>query len=614
MARVLGIDLGTTNSVMAVLEGGEPVIIPNAEGHRLTPSIVAISPKTGERLVGLTAKRQAVVNPQHTILSIKRFMGRRYRDPEAQAEARHVAYEVREALNGDVRVVLGGREYAPPEISAMILQKLRRDAEVYLGEEITQAVITVPAYFDDAQRQATKDAGRIAGLEVLRIINEPTASALAYGLGRQKEQRVAVYDLGGGTFDISILDIGEGVYEVLATAGDTHLGGNDFDQRIVDWAVEAFRQQEGVDLHEDSLAMQRLREAAERAKVELSSVLQTDINLPFITADASGPKHLELTLTRAHLEAMVDDLIARTLEPVRQALKDAGLAPDEVDTVILVGGQTRMPAVQRAVAAFFGQEPHRSLNPDEVVALGAAIQAGVLAGEVKDVLLLDVTPLTLGLETAGGVATPLIPRGTTIPTRKTQLVSTVEDNQRTVRIHVVQGERPLAADNRSLGHFELRGIRPAKRGEPRIEVTFDIDADGILHVSAKDLDTGQTQGITITGASGLRDEVIAEMIRHAQEAEAEDRRRLDMVLARNKAETVLYRATRVRHLLHQRGHQDETAIQQLHARETALRDALADPESTADHIRALTNELAEALSALGPTQAKEDDMSPKVPS
>ncbi len=610
MPHVLGVDLGTTNSVMAVLEGGEPTIIPNAEGHRLTPSVVALSPKTGERLVGLPAKRQAVVNPRQTIISIKRFMGRRYRDPETQEEIRRVAYEVRESLNGGVRVVLGGREYAPPEISAMILQKLRRDAEAYLGEEITQAVITVPAYFDDAQRQATKDAGRIAGLEVLRIINEPTASALAYGLGRQGEQRIAVYDLGGGTFDISILDIGEGVFEVLATAGDTHLGGDDFDRRIVEWAVEEFRQQEGIDLREDPLAMQRLREAAERAKVELSSVVQTEINLPFITADATGPKHLELTLTRAHLEAMVEDLIARTLDPVRQALKDAGLTPDEVDAVILVGGQTRMPAVERAVAEFFGKEPRRGINPDEVVALGAAIQAGVLSGEVKDVLLLDVTPLTLGIETVGGVATPLIPRGTTIPTRKSQIVSTVEDNQRTVRIHVVQGERPLAADNRSLGHFELSGIRPARRGEPRIEVTFDIDADGILHVSAKDLDTGQSQGITIAGASGLRDDEIAEMIRHAQEAEAEDRRRLDVVLARNKAEATLYQVARVRQLVRHRGPQEEAVLRQLHARETALREALADPQSTADRIRALTNELAEVLSTLGPTQAEEADVPP----
>ncbi len=593
---ILGIDLGTTNSVMAILEGGEPVVIPNAEGSRLTPSVVAVNPKSGERLVGLTAKRQAVVNPQNTIVSIKRFMGRRYRDPTTQEEIRRVAYEVREAPNGDVRVVMAGREYAPPEISAMILQKLKRDAEAYLGREITQAVITVPAYFDDAQRQATKDAGRIAGLEVLRIINEPTASALAYGLGRQGEQKVAVYDLGGGTFDISILDIGEGVYEVLATAGDTHLGGDDFDQCIVEWAVETFREQEGIDLREDPLAMQRLREAAERAKVELSSVMQTDISLPFITADASGPKHLELTLTRAHLEAMVEDLIARTLEPVRQALKDAGLTPDEVDAVILVGGQTRMPAVQRAVAEFFGKEPYKGINPDEVVAMGAAIQAGVLAGEVKDVVLLDVTPLTLGIETVGGVATPLIPRGTTIPTRKTQIVSTVEDNQRTVRIHVVQGERPLAAENRSLGYFELTGIRPAKRGEPRIEVTFDIDADGILHVTARDLDTGQMQGITITGVSGLRDEEIEEMIRQAQEAEAEDRRRLDLILARNKAEAVLYRAARARQLFGKR--LSAEASQQLHEREVALREALNDPDSTAERIRALTNDLAETISQL----------------
>ncbi|HYN89530.1 MAG TPA: molecular chaperone DnaK [Ardenticatenaceae bacterium] len=605
MAKIIGIDLGTTTSVVAVMEGGEPSVIPNAEGGRLTPSVVAANPKTGERLVGEVAKRQAITNPQNTVSSIKRFMGRRLREEATQAEVGRVPYAVREAINGDVRVVMGGKEYAPPEISAMILQKLKRDAEAYLGQEVTQAVITVPAYFNDAQRNATKDAGRIAGLEVLRIINVPTASALAYGLGEGREGTVAVYDLGGGTFDISILDVAEGVYEVLSTAGDTHLGGDDFDRRIIDWAADHFKEDEGIDLREDPMALQRLREAAERAKIELSSVVQTEINLPFITATAEGPKHLQLTLTRATLEQLTEGLIERTLEPIREALSAAGLDKGRVSQVVLVGGQTRMPAVQNAVRDFFGRDPHKGVNPDEVVAIGAAIQAGVLGGEVKDVLLLDVTPLSLSIETVGGVASPLIPRNTTIPTRKSQVVSTVEDNQSAVRIHVVQGERPLAADNKSLGKFELTGIRTAPRGVPQIEVTFDIDADGILHVTARDRDTGQEQGITITASSGLRDEEVQEMIRAAVDAEAEDTARLDMITARNRAETTLHRAGRAMlHFGEQLGDEQRDLLNQRHG---TLREALDGGDASAEHLRALTNELAEAISALGQTQPRGSD-------
>lgn len=602
MAKIVGIDLGTTNSVIAVLEGGEPVVIANAEGGRLTPSVVATNPKTGERLVGQMAKRQAVTNPTNTIASIKRFMGRRFNDPDVQKEIERVPYHVQTASNGDARVLMGGKEYAPPEISAMILQKLKRDAEAYLGEPVSEAVITVPAYFNDAQRQATKTAGQIAGLEVLRIINEPTASALAYGLGNRKDEKLAVYDLGGGTFDISILDVGDGVFEVLSTAGDTHLGGDDFDRTIIDWAAGDFLAQEGLDLRNDPMALQRLAEAAERAKIELSSVLQTEINLPFITATATGPKHLNLTLTRAKLEQLVDPLIARTLKPLEDALRDAQLSKGQVDQVLLVGGMTRMPAVQEAVKNFFGREPHKGVNPDEVVAVGAAVQAGVLAGDVKDVLLLDVTPLTLGLETAGGVASPIIPRNTTIPTKETKTVSTVVDSQTEVRIHIVQGERPLANENKSLGKFELRGIRPAPRGVPQIEVTFDIDADGILNVTAKDRDTGQESSVTISGSTGLSDEEVNEMISAAQAAEEADKNRLDLITARNKAETTLHRAARTMVAFgdqlkdEQRDH--------LNALQGNLRDALNDDMSSADHIRALTNELAEAVSALGQTQPR----------
>jgi molecular chaperone DnaK len=541
MGKVLGIDLGTTNSCMAVMEGGEPVVIPNAEGARTTPSVVAIT-KTGERLVGQVAKRQAITNPENTIFSIKRFMGRKFNDPEVQRDIKLVPYKVTAAPNGDCQVVLGGRTYSPPEISAMILQKLKADAEAYLGEPVTEAVITVPAYFNDAQRQATKDAGKIAGLEVLRIINEPTAASLAYGLDKKKDELIAVYDLGGGTFDISILEIGDGTFQVLSTNGDTHLGGDDFDQRIIDWLIDEFKKQEGIDLRQDRQALQRLKAEAEKAKIELSSAQQTEINLPFITADASGPKHLNITLTRSKLEQLVHDLLQSTLEPVKKALADAGKKASDIDEVVLVGGQTRMPAIQKLVADFFGKEPHKGVNPDEVVAVGAAVQAGVLKGEVKDVLLLDVTPLTLGIETLGGVMTPIIPRNTTIPTSKSQIFSTAADNQPSVEIHVLQGERPMAADNKSLGRFILDGILPAPRGVPQIEVTFDIDANGIVSVSARDKGTGREQKITIQPSSGLTKEEIERMQREAELYAEEDRRKREAIEVRNTADTMAYQA------------------------------------------------------------------------
>lgn len=545
MGKIIGIDLGTTNSVVAVMEGGEPTVIPSAEGNRLFPSVVAVNPKSGERLVGQVAKRQAVVNPENTVFSVKRFMGRKYDDPAVKRAREYVPYEVRKAPNGDIRVVMGGRDYSPPEISAMILQKMKTDAEAYLGEPVTQAVITVPAYFNDSQRQATKDAGRIAGLEVLRIVNEPTASSLAYGLGSDKDEIIAVYDLGGGTFDISILEVGDGVFEVKATNGDTFLGGDDFDLRIVDWAAQEFKMETGIDLRQDRQALQRLREASEKAKIELSTTMQSELNLPYITADATGPKHMNLTLSRAKLEQLTADLIDRSIEPCKQAMKDAGLNPSEITQIVLVGGMTRMPAIQERVRKFFGREPHRGVNPDEVVGIGAAIQAGVLGGDVKDVLLLDVTPLTLSIETLGGVATPLIERNTTIPTKKSQVFSTAADMQTQVEIHVTQGERPMTRDNKSLGKFILDGIPPAPRGVPQIEVTFDIDANGILHVSATDKATGKSQAMQIIPSSGLSDSEIERMVRDAEQHASEDAKRKESVEAANLADNAVYSAEKM---------------------------------------------------------------------
>ncbi|MGQ9627432.1 MAG: molecular chaperone DnaK [Anaerolineae bacterium] len=601
MGKIIGIDLGTTNSVVAVMEGNEPTVITGAEGSRLCPSVVAVNPKTGERMTGLVAKRQAITNPDNTIFSIKRFMGRKYNDPSVQHDKKLVPYKIDAASNGDVRVYMGGKAYSPPEISAMILQKLKQDAEAYLGEPVTQAVITVPAYFNDAQRQATKDAGRIAGLEVLRIINEPTASSLAYGLDKKKDEKIAVYDLGGGTFDISILEIGDGVFEVKSTNGDTHLGGDDFDQRVIDWIAEEFKKEHGIDLRQDRMALQRLKEAAEKAKVELSTVMQTEINLPFITADASGPKHLTMTLTRAKLEQLVEDLIQRTIEPCRLALQDAKLTPEDIDEVILVGGQTRMPAVQEAVRKLFGKEPHKGVNPDEVVAVGAAIQAGVLGGEVKDILLLDVTPLTLGIETLGGVATPLIERNTTIPTRKSQIFSTASDAQTQVEIHVVQGERPMAADNKTLGRFILDGIPPAPRGIPQIEVTFDIDADGILHVSAQDKATGREQKITITASSGLSESEIQRMVEEAERHAEEDRKRKEEVEARNAADSAIYTSEK---LLREYGDKVPGHVRDdMQNKISSLRKALEGKD--VGDIRRKTQQLMEAVQQVGASMYQE---------
>ncbi len=544
MGKIIGIDLGTTNSVAAVMEGGEPTIISSAEGGRLFPSVVAFD-KNEQLLVGQIARRQAVVNSENTIFSVKRFMGRRYNDSEVQRALKLVPYGVAKAKNGDVRVVMHGKEYSPPEISAMILQKIKTDAEAYLGSKVTQAVITVPAYFNDSQRQATKDAGKIAGLEVLRIINEPTASSLAYGLDKKADETIAVYDLGGGTFDISILEVGDGVFEVKSTNGDTFLGGDDFDQRIIDWLADEFLREQGIDLRNDKPALQRLKEAAENAKKELSSKQETEINLPYITADAGGPKHLQITLSRSKLEQLVDDLVARTIEPCKLAMADAGMSTSDIDEVILVGGMTRMPAIQRAVKEFFGKEPHKGVNPDEVVALGAAIQAGVLGGDVKDILLLDVTPLTLSVETLGGVATPLIERNTTIPVSKSQIFSTAADGQMQVEIHVLQGERPMAADNKSLGKFILDGIPPAPRGVPQIEVSFDIDADGILNVSARDKATGREQSITITASSGLDEKEISRMVEDAKKHAEEDEKRKEQQEIRNTADNAVYTAEKM---------------------------------------------------------------------
>ena len=595
MAKIIGIDLGTTNSVVAVMEGGESVVIPTAEGSRLCPSVVAVNPKTGERMVGQVARRQAITNPENTIYSIKRLMGRKFSDPEVQKARKILPYKIVEKENGDAWVVMGGKEYSPPEISAMILAKLKADAEAYLGEKVTQAVITVPAYFNDSQRQATKDSGRIAGLEVMRIINEPTASALAYGLDKKKDEQIAVYDLGGGTFDISILDIGDGVFEVKSTNGDTYLGGDDFDQRIINWVADEFRRESGIDLRNDRMALQRLKEAAEKAKIELSTTMQSEINLPFITADASGPKHLTMTLTRAKLEQLVGDLVERTIGPVRQALADASVNPSDIDEVVLVGGQIRMPMVQKVVEEFFGRPPHKGVNPDEVVAIGAAIQAGVLGGEVKDVLLLDVTPLTLGIETLGGVATPLIERNTTIPTKKSQIFSTASDMQTQVEIHVVQGERPMATDNKTLGRFMLDGILSAPRGVPQVEVTFDIDANGIVQVSAKDKATGREQKITITASSGLNKSEVERMVKDAEQFAAQDTARKEEVEQRNQSDSMAYTAEKTLRDLGDKAPAEAKA--DIEGKIKAVREALKG--SNVSEMQRRSQELSQALEKLG---------------
>ncbi|HKZ85000.1 MAG TPA: molecular chaperone DnaK [Anaerolineae bacterium] len=609
MGKIIGIDLGTTNSVVAVMEGGEPVVIPSSEGSRLFPSVVAINPKNNERLVGQVARRQAIVNPENTIFSVKRLMGRKFKDAEVQKALKRLPYKIVEAPNGDCRVIMGGKEYSPPEISAMILQKIKQDAEAYLGETVTQAVITVPAYFNDSQRQATKDAGKIAGLEVLRIINEPTASSLAYGLDRKKDETIAVYDLGGGTFDISILDVGDGVFEVKSTNGDTYLGGDDFDERVIDWVADEFKKDQGIDLRVDRQALQRLKEAAEKAKIELSSLMETEINLPFVTADATGPKHLQMKLTRARLEQLTGDLIERSIEPCRRALEDAKASPGDINEVVLVGGMTRMPAVQEAVKKFFSKEPHKGVNPDEVVGVGAAIQAGVLGGEVKDVLLLDVTPLTLSIETLGGVATSLIQRNTTIPYRKSQIFSTASDGQTSVEIHVTQGERSMAADNKSLGKFILDGIPPAPRGMPQVEVTFDIDANGILKVSAQDKATGRSQHITITASSGLSDQEVEKMVKEAQQHAAEDQKSRERIEARNAADSAVYTAEKT---LRELGDKAPADIKSdVEAKANALKGMLET--ASAEELKQRTQELHEALQRIGASMYQQPGGGPSTP-
>jgi molecular chaperone DnaK len=594
MAKIIGIDLGTTNSVAAFMQGGEPVVIPSAEGERLVPSVVAIN-KNGERLVGRVARNQAITNPTNTVFSIKRFMGRKADDTEVKRAKGLVPYAVEPAPNGDVRVKMDGRDYSPPEVSAMILAKIKADAEAYLGEPVTQAVITVPAYFNDAQRNATKDAGKIAGLEVLRIINEPTASSLAYGLDKKKNETIIVYDLGGGTFDVSVLEVGEGVFEVKSTSGDTFLGGDDFDQRIMDHLADTFKKDNGIDLRGDRQALQRLKEAAEKAKIELSTTMQTEINLPYITADASGPKHLVTTLTRSKLEQLTGDLVERTIGPIKQALSDANLTAGQIHEIVLVGGMTRMPAVQEVVRKFFGKEPHKGVNPDEVVAVGAAIQAGVLGGEVKDILLLDVTPLTLSIETLGGVATPQIERNTTIPTRKSQVFSTASDSQTQVEIHILQGERPMAADNKSLGKFILDGIPPAPRGVPQIEVTFDIDANGILKVTAKDKATGRSQHITITASSGLSESEVEKMRKDAEAHAEEDRKRKDLIEARNQADNAVYTAEKA---LKEFGDKVPSEVKSEIETKSAEVKKAAESDNV-DAIKAATESLGQVIQKIG---------------